>query len=276
MRYSGAVGMPSDGNVPTPVRGDATETGSGDEILQVRRLVKVYRGTATPAVDGIDFAVRRGEIFGLLGPNGAGKTTVISIICTLLRPTSGSVILCSLDTSLRPARLRSLFGLAPQEIALYPSLTARENLHYFGSLYGLSGRFLRRRVEECLALVGLSDRGGTRIDTFSGGMKRRANLAAAILHTPRVLFLDEPTVGIDAQSRNLILENLKTLRDDGATIVYTTHYMEEAENLCERVAIMDRGKIVAEGSPRSLVAAMDGCTNLEETFLRLTGRHLRD
>jgi ABC-2 type transport system ATP-binding protein len=271
--------MPSDGNVPTgrePIRCDAAETGTGDEILQVRRLVKVYRGTATPAVDGIDFAVRRGEIFGLLGPNGAGKTTVISILCTLLRPTSGSVILCSQDTSLRPARLQSLFGLAPQEIALYPSLTARENLHYFGSLYGLSGRVLRRRIEECLALVGLSDRGGTRIDTFSGGMKRRANLAAAILHSPRVLFLDEPTVGIDAQSRNLILENLKTLRDDGATIVYTTHYMEEAENLCGRVAIMDRGKIIAEGSPRSLIAGMDGCSNLEESFLRLTGRNLRD
>ena len=271
--------MPSDGDVPTgtePVPGDATATGAADEILQVRRLVKAYRGAATPAVDGIDFAVRRGEIFGLLGPNGAGKTTVISIICTLLRPTSGSVTLCSQDTEGSPARLRSLFGLAPQEIALYPSLTARENLHYFGSLYGLSGRDLRRRIEECLALVGLSDRGGTRIDTFSGGMKRRANLAAAILHSPRVLFLDEPTVGIDAQSRNLILENLKSLRDDGATIVYTTHYMEEAENLCGRVAIMDRGKIIAEGSPRSLIAGLDGCANLEESFLRLTGRHLRD
>jgi len=271
--------MPSDGSIPAgrePIRRDATETGAGDEILQVRRLVKVYRGAATPAVDGIDFAVKRGEIFGLLGPNGAGKTTVLSIICTLLRPTSGSVTLCSQDTSLRPTRLRSLFGLAPPEIALYPSLTARENLHYFGSLYGLSGRVLRSRIEKCLELVGLSDRGGTRIDTFSGGMKRRANLAAAILHAPRVLFLDEPTVGIDAQSRNLILENLKTLRDAGATIVYTTHYMEEAENLCGRVAIMDRGKSVAEGTPRSLVAGMDGCANLEESFLRLTGRHLRD
>ena len=248
----------------------------GDVILEVRGLVKVYRGAATPAVDGVDFVVRRGEIFGLLGPNGAGKTTVVSIICTLLRPTGGSVTLCSQDAQRSPARLRRLFGLAPQEIALYPSLTARENLDYFGSLYGLSGRVLRKRIEECLALVGLSDRGGTRIDTFSGGMKRRANLAAAILHAPRVLFLDEPTVGIDAQSRNLILENLKTLRDAGSTIVYTTHYMEEAENLCGRVAIMDRGRIVAEGSPRSLVAAMDGCASLEESFLRLTGRGLRD
>ncbi|MFA6148340.1 MAG: ABC transporter ATP-binding protein [bacterium] len=250
---------------------------SGDNaILQVRRLVKVYNGAATPAVDGVDFDVKQGEIFGLLGPNGAGKTTVISIICTLLRPTSGNVTLCSRDAVRNPARLRRLFGLAPQEIALYPSLTARENLRYFGSIYGLSGRILRSRIEECLALVGLSDHGGTRIDTFSGGMKRRANLAAAILHSPPVLLLDEPTVGIDAQSRNLILENLKTLRDAGATIVYTTHYMEEAENLCRRVAIMDRGKIIAEGSPQSLVAATDGCANLEESFLRLTGRHLRD
>ena len=208
--------MASDNSAPTsrePVGGEAAEPGAGDEILQVHRLVKVYRGAATPAVDGIDFAVGRGEIFGLLGPNGAGKTTVLSIICTLLRPTSGSVTLCSQDTQRSPARLRSLFGLAPQEIALYPSLTARENLHYFGSLYGMSGRALRNRIGECLALVGLSDRDGTRIDTFSGGMKRRANLAVAILHSPRVLFLDEPTVGIDAQSRNLILENIKTLRD---------------------------------------------------------------
>lgn len=271
--------MPSGNNVlpgEEPVPGDAADGGAGDEILRVRRLVKVYRGAETPAVDGIDFAVMRGEIFGLLGPNGAGKTTVLSIVCTLLRPTSGSVSLCPQDPSPGPARLRSLFGLVPQEIALYTSLTARENLHYFGRLYGLSGRVLRRRIEECLALVGLSDRAGSRIDTYSGGMKRRANLAAAILHAPRVLFLDEPTVGIDAQSRHLIFENLKSLRDDGITIVYTTHYMEEAENLCGRVAIMDRGKIVAEGSPQSLIARMDGCGNLEECFLNLTGRHLRD
>ena len=248
----------------------------GNGILQVRGLVKIYPGATTPAVDGLDFSVREGEIFGLLGPNGAGKTTVISIVCTLLRPTSGRVTLCSVDTLADPASVRRLFGLAPQEIALYPSLTARENLHYFGRLYGLPGRVLRGRIEECLALVGLSDRGGSRVDTYSGGMKRRANLAAAILHAPPVLFLDEPTVGIDAQSRNLILENLKSLRDAGTTIVYTTHYMEEAESLCGRVAIMDRGKIVAEGSPRSLIARMDGCDNLEECFLSLTGRHLRD
>ena len=246
------------------------------EVLQVRRLVKVYGGAESPALDGLDFTVREGEIFGLLGPNGAGKTTAISIICTLLRPTSGSVTLCSVDTTRFPARARRMFGLAPQDIALYPSLTARENLRFFGSLYGLSGRGLQRRIDECLSLVGLRDGGDSRIDTFSGGMKRRANLAAAILHAPRVLFLDEPTVGIDAQSRSLILENLAVLRDAGTTMVYTTHYMEEAETLCTRVAVMDRGKILAEGPPRTLAAGIDGCKNLEEAFLRLTGRHLRD
>jgi len=260
-----------------PAADDAAEMPApSGGVLQVRGLVKVYRGAGTPALNGLDFTVRDGEVFGLLGPNGAGKTTAISIICTLLRPTGGSVTLCGVDTARFPARARRMFGLAPQDIALYPSLTARENLRFFGGLYGLKGRDLRRRIEECLSLVGLRDSGDARIAAFSGGMKRRANLAAAILHSPRVLFLDEPTVGIDAQSRSLILENLSFLRDHGTTMVYTTHYMEEAEALCDRVAVMDRGRILAEGPPRTLAAGMDGCSNLEEAFLRLTGRHLRD
>jgi ABC-2 type transport system ATP-binding protein len=257
--------------VDTARRADAS-----DDVLEVRGLVKVYRGSVTPALDGLDFTVRDGEVFGLLGPNGAGKTTAISIICTLLRPTRGRVTLCAVDTVRHPARARKLFGLAPQDIALYPRLTARENLRFFGSLYGMRGPGLGRRIEECLSLVGLQDGGDVRIDACSGGMKRRANLAAAILHAPRILFLDEPTVGIDAQSRSLIVRNLASLRDAGTTIVYTTHYMEEAETLCTRVAVMDRGRILAEGPPRDLAAGMDGCANLEEAFLRLTGRHLRD
>jgi ABC-2 type transport system ATP-binding protein len=242
----------------------------------VEGLVKVYRGSSVPAVNGLDFSVRTGEIFGLLGPNGAGKTTAISIICTLLRQNAGRVLICSQDTALHPSAVRSLFGLAPQDIALYPSLSARENLRYFGRLYGLTGRKLSSRVEQCLALVGLADRAHTRVDAFSGGMKRRANLAAAILHTPRLLVLDEPTVGIDAQSRNLILENLKGLRDAGMTIVYTTHYMEEAQQICDRVAIMDRGRIMATGTPQGLVNEVEGCSNLEDYFLHLTGKQLRD
>jgi len=245
-------------------------------VLQVERLVKVYPGAGVPAVNGLDFSVRAGDIFGLLGPNGAGKTTAISIICTLLRQTSGRVLLCSQDTALNPSAARGLFGLAPQDIALYPSLSARENLLYFGRLYGLTGRPLSSRIEQCLELVGLADHADTRVEAFSGGMKRRANLAAAILHTPRLLVLDEPTVGIDAQSRNMILENLKGLRDAGMTIVYTTHYLEEAQQLCNRVAIMDRGSIIATGAPDALVRQADGCANLEDYFLHLTGKQLRD
>lgn len=247
-----------------------------EALLQVEALVKIYPGATLPAVNGLDFTVRNGEIFGLLGPNGAGKTTAISIISTLLRPSSGRVLLGGFDPAHHPAAVRDLFGLAPQELALYPSLTARENLRYFGRLYRLTGRALARRIDECLALVGLLDNGDSRIDTYSGGMKRRANLAAAILHAPPLLVLDEPTVGIDAQSRNLILENLKGLCAAGTTILYTTHYMEEAEQLCNRVAVMDRGKIIATGTPGELIAGGEGCTNLEELFLQLTGKELRD
>lgn len=251
-------------------------TPSGETVLQVEQLVKVYRGASTSALNGLDFSVRSGEIFGLLGPNGAGKTTAISIICTLLRQTSGRVILCSHDTALNPSGVRGLFGLAPQDIALYSSLSGRENLRYFGRLYGLSGQLLSRRIDECLELVGLSDNADTRVDAFSGGMKRRANLAVAILHKPRLLVLDEPTVGIDAQSRNMILENLKGLQDSGMTIIYTTHYMEEAQQLCSRVAVMDRGSIIATGTPGALIDQIEGCSNLEDVFLHLTGKQLRD
>jgi ABC-2 type transport system ATP-binding protein len=247
-----------------------------DEVLRVRRLVKRYPGSAAPALNGLDFAVHPGECFGLLGPNGAGKTTAISVICTLLRPTSGSVEVCGIDAQRDPVAVRRVIGLAPQDVALYPSLTARENLEYFGRLCGLSGRTLRSRIEECLALVGLEDTSEKRVSTFSGGMRRRANLAAAILHSPRVLLLDEPTVGIDAQSRNLILDNLRALRAAGMTLVYTTHYMEEAAQLCDRIAIIDQGSLVASGEPRALVGRIDGCANLEDLFLRLTGTRLRD
>ncbi len=247
-----------------------------DEILKVRDLVKLYRGSAVPAVKDLDFAVLQGEIFGLLGPNGAGKTTALSIICTLLRPTSGTVTLCGKSVVNDPASVRPLFGLAPQELALYPGLTARENLRYFGRLYGIRGEVLERRIDSCLETVGLVGSGNRRIDEYSGGMKRRANLAAAIIHNPRVLFLDEPTVGIDAQSRNMIMDNLAAFHKDGMTIIYTTHYMEEAEQLCTRVGIMDNGSIIAGGTTSDLLGVYPDCRNLEEVFLKLTGKHLRD
>ncbi len=246
-------------------------------LLVARNLWKTYPSGADPALRGIDITVNAGEIFGLLGPNGAGKTTAISIMSSLLRPDAGSVTINGVDPFRFPARGKSLFGLVPQDIALYPTLTVVENFRYFGKLYGLKGRELDRRIRECLAVVGLEARADRRVETFSGGMKRRANLAVAILHDPKLIFLDEPTVGIDAQSRNMILEELIRLRAmPGRGMIYTTHYMEEAEQICSRVAIIDEGEIRITGTPAELVAQNDGCRNLGDLFLRLTGKRLRD
>jgi len=188
----------------------------------------------------------------------------------------GRLFIGGLDLFKQSRRAKAAFGLVPQDIALYPRLTARENLHYFGRLCGLGGEPLQKRIEKCLQLTGLENRADQRIETFSGGMKRRANLAAGILHEPPLLFLDEPTVGIDAQSRNMILEKLALLRDQGMGMLYTTHYMEEAEYLCSQVAIIDEGRIVDHGSPRQLLERNAECRNLGDLFLRLTGKQLRD
>ncbi len=252
------------------------ETQRKNEALRAENLSKRYAGAAAPALSGFDLRVREGEIMGLLGPNGAGKTTAISIMSTLLRPDGGKVFIGGVDALRHPGRARRLFGLVPQHIALYGRLSARENLRYFGRLYGLSGKTLARRVAECLSIAGLSDRADDAVATYSGGMKRRANLAAGLLHSPRLLFLDEPTVGIDAQSRNLILENLAALARAGTAMIYTTHYMEEAEALCGRVAVINGGQIIAGGPPRELMASRPGCRNLDELFLELTGRGIRD
>jgi len=250
--------------------------GAGAEIvLQTRGLVKTYRGVPEPSLAGIDLTIPAGELFGLLGPNGAGKTTAISIMSTILKPTAGEVRIFGLDPGRERRRVKGGLGLVPQELALYQTLTAQENLRFFGRLYGLTGQDLRSRIEECLEFVGLADRGAQTVHTFSGGMKRRLNLAAGILHRPRLLFLDEPTVGIDAQSRNLILDRLAHLNGQGTTMVYTTHYMEEAERLCTRVAIIDRGRIIAEGKPADMIRAGSHAT-LQDLFFALTGRKLRD
>ncbi|WP_041277844.1 ABC transporter ATP-binding protein [Desulfotalea psychrophila] len=245
-------------------------------LLLARELVVQYPTASAPALNGLSLEIGRGEIFGLLGPNGAGKTTAISVMTTLLRPSSGSLLLDGEDMLTRPMQARRKIGLVPQDIALYPSLTARENIHYFGRLHGLTGKRLRARCEECLQLVGLGESADRPIATYSGGMKRRANLAVGIVHQPQLLFLDEPTVGIDAQSRNMILENLQRLNEEGMSMLYTTHYMEEAQQLCSRIVIIDAGHVLAEGAPSTLVAARTGCKNLEELFLQLTGRQLRD
>jgi len=245
-------------------------------LLTAQALELTYPGAQRPALDGLDLTVGEGEIFGLLGPNGAGKTTTISILCTQLRPSAGSVRLAGIDLLAHPGRVKALIGLVPQDIALYPALSARENLRFFGRLYGLSGALLRQRIGEALELVGLVEAADRLVGTYSGGMKRRVNLAIGVLHRPRLLFLDEPTVGIDAQSRNLILDNLQRLKGEGMTMVYTTHYMEEAEAICDRVTVVDRGRVIAEGKPAELVAAAPEVSDLGELFLQLTGRQLRD
>jgi len=245
-------------------------------VLVVQDVVKIYKGASSPALSGLNFAVRSGEIFGLLGPNGAGKTTTISILSTLLRPTRGSVRICGIDALKHPGRIKGLIGLVPQNIALYAGLTARENLRYFGKILGLKGKALKDRIQFCLELVGLENRSEQLVAAYSGGMKRRANLAAGMLNNPRLLLLDEPTVGIDAQSRNMILEKLSLLKNNGTTLIYSTHYMDEAEQLCERIAIMDEGNIIAEGPPKELINLSPGHSGLGDLFLALTGKGLRD
>jgi ABC-2 type transport system ATP-binding protein len=253
-----------------------SETGScRGETLVTDHLVKVYRGGGVPALNGLTLSIGGGQIFGLLGPNGAGKTTAISVMNTLLKPTSGGVTVCGVDVVKNPRHAKKLIGYVPQDIALYLELSVRENLGFFGRVYGLSGKELEQRIEECAEFVGLEGNLKQRVFTLSGGMKRRANLAAGLMHKPKVLFLDEPTVGIDPQSRNLILERLATLKDE-TTMVYTTHYMREPELLCSYVAIMDAGEVIAEGTPQDLLSRDPSSTNLEELFIALTGKQLRD
>jgi ABC-2 type transport system ATP-binding protein len=212
-------------------------------FLEVNDLGKRYGPAA--ALDGVSFAVQEGEVFGLLGPNGAGKTTLLSIVSGLLEPTSGGVRLLGRRLGPGDREARRQIGAVPQELALYGDLTARENLLFFGELYGVPRPVLRGRVAHILAAVGLEDKAGDRVGTFSGGMKRRLNLGVALVHGPRLLLLDEPTVGVDPQSRNHIFEEVRRLNAEGLTIVYTSHYMEEVQALCSRIGIMDRGRLAA-------------------------------
>jgi ABC-2 type transport system ATP-binding protein len=244
--------------------------------IEITGLVKKYKGAIEPALNGIDMSVSAGEIFGLLGPNGAGKTTTINILCGLLDATSGSVKVAGIETANNRHTVKKMIGVVPQDIALYPMMTARENLMFAGTMYGLKGKELKDRVNHCLQTFGLDRFANRLVRTYSGGMKRRVNLIAGILHNPKILFLDEPTVGIDVQSRSVILEFLQELNAEGTTIIYTSHYMEEAELLCSSIAIIDRGKIITHGRPKELIGSQPEYTNLESIFLHLTGRKLRD
>jgi ABC-2 type transport system ATP-binding protein len=219
-------------------------------ILEVNNLVKQY-GDFT-AVKGISFDIKEGEIFSLLGPNGAGKTTTISMLSTLYAPTSGDATIGGHSITKDPMAVKQVIGVVPQDLALYEDLTARENLLFWGQMYGLSGKALNSRVDEVLEQIGLTDKAKNRVKTYSGGMKRRVNIGVGLLHKPRLLFMDEPTVGIDPQSRRAILDTVKELNKQGMTLLYTTHYMEEAEELSNRVGIIDHGELIAIGTQAEL------------------------
>lgn len=219
-------------------------------ILEVNNLVKNYGDFQ--AVKGISFNIKEGEIFSLLGPNGAGKTTTISMLSTLYTPTSGDATIAGHSVTKNPMAVRNAIGVVPQDLALYEDLTARENLTFWGQMYGLSGTALKNRVEEVLGQIGLVDKAKDRVKTYSGGMKRRVNIGVGLLHKPKLLFMDEPTVGIDPQSRRAILDTVKDLNKQGMTVLYTTHYMEEAEELSDRVGIIDHGELIALGTQKEL------------------------
>ncbi|HSD03358.1 MAG TPA: ABC transporter ATP-binding protein [Gaiellales bacterium] len=233
---------------------EATETMTAappGPALRCRGLVRTFGDRV--AVDGVSFEIAAGETYGLLGPNGAGKTTTISMVAGVLAADAGDVTIRGRPIGIGAGEAKRAIGLVPQDVALYEDLTAAENLRFFGRLQGLTGPHLRARIAEVLEVVGLEDRAGDRVSSYSGGMRRRANIAVGLLHDPALLILDEPTVGVDPQSRNQILESIETLGGAGLAVLYTTHYMEEAERLCDRVGIIDRGRIVAEGTRQALV-----------------------
>lgn len=246
------------------------------EMVVVSNLQKSFDGVV--AVNEVSFSIKTREIFGLLGPNGAGKTTTIRILSTVLPADDGDAQIGGQSIVDKSDKVREIIGVCPQELALYPELSAMDNLMFFGRMAGLSGRSAREAANEHLEAVGLQDRAKDKVDNFSGGMKRRVNIAIALMSNPRLLFLDEPTVGIDPQSRNHIFETVLQLREQGMTILYTTHYMEEADHLCDRLGIIDHGQMIRIGTPEELKSEIgdpDQVT-LEQVFLELTGRNLRD
>ena len=229
-------------------------------------VLDLYRAFGeNKAVQGVSFAVEQGEIFSLLGPNGAGKTTTISMLSCLLRPDSGDARVMGHSIRTDQDGVKSVLGVVPQEIALYEDLTARENLTFWGKMYGLRGPTLKSRVNEVLEVIGLADRARERVGKYSGGMKRRVNIGVALLHKPKVIYMDEPTVGIDPQSRRNILDSVVTLKNQGMTVLYTTHYMEEAQELSDHIAIMDNGKMIAAGTNEELVKLVGGQTRIDLT-----------
>ncbi|MDR2972770.1 MAG: ABC transporter ATP-binding protein [Bacteroidales bacterium] len=244
-------------------------------VIKINNVSKTYKGNTNPAVSNFSIEVVQGEIFGLLGPNGAGKSTLLNMLSGLVAFDTGKINICGHNLPQQIREIKPLIGVVPQELALYPSLTAVENLKVFGGIYGLRKKELKQRIEMLLDYFCLEQSKNRQIKTYSGGMKRRMNLIAGLLHLPKILFLDEPTVSVDVQSKALILDNLKEINAQGTTIIYTSHYMEEAEMICSRVAFIDEGKLICIGKPKDLIQD-SGCDNLENLYLKLTGKTLRD
>ncbi|WP_419869594.1 ABC transporter ATP-binding protein [Chryseobacterium sp. CT-SW4] len=245
-------------------------------IIEIKNLYKKYKSAEEFSVNDISLQINSQEIFGILGPNGAGKTTLISMLSGLVKPTAGHFTINGLSPQKDSLRIKQIIGIVPQEYALYPTLTARENLMFFGSLYGLKHKTLTKDINEALERMGLSKFADKKIEQFSGGMKRRCNLIAGTLHHPKVLFLDEPTVGVDVQSKKVIIDFLQELNRKGTCIIYTSHHLSEAEEFCTQIAIIDGGKIHASGTPEELISKVEGAHNLEDVFISLTGKELRD
>jgi ABC-2 type transport system ATP-binding protein len=248
-----------------------------EPIIEVKNLVKVFhsRGRTITAVNDVSFDVYKGEIFGMIGPNGAGKSTTFSMLTTLLKPSSGSITVAGFDVEKQDNKIRPLIGIVPQKLSLYPLLTARENLEFMGNLYNIPKKVLEDKIDYYLKLVGLESSADRYTGGFSGGMKQRLSVIAAILHDPQILFWDEPSTGLDPQTRNVIWKLGRKFNEEGRTLIFTTHYMEEADNLCDRVAVMDSGKMVALDDPE-LLKETTGSTNLEEVFVHFTGEQVRD
>tara|TARA_Y100000782_G_C10186182_1_gene266718 strand:+ start:1834 stop:2586 length:753 start_codon:yes stop_codon:yes gene_type:complete len=243
-------------------------------IITVKELYKSYRKKDKNALNGISLEIESGEVFGLLGPNGAGKTTFFSILCGLLLPTSGEVIVNQLSLSQSMQQVKKIIGVVPQEIALYPTLSGKENLLFIGRMYGLSGKTLHNRVDELLTTFGFDENRNAAVKSYSGGMKRKINLIGGILHRPKILLLDEPTVGIDVHSRIAIMQFLKTFnREHETTIIYTSHHLEQAEQFCDQVAIINDGIVLTQDTPQALKQTHQ-CKNLEEVFISLTGKKI--
>lgn len=249
-----------------------------DSVVKLEGLTKKYDNKAV--VDCLNLDIKKGEIFGLLGPNGAGKSTTMNMLCSLIKPASGDIHVFDMDIKKNRKKILSHVGYIPQDLAIHGDLKAWENVELFTSLYGIKGNELKKAIDDSLEFVGLSDKRNGYAKSFSGGMKRRLNIACALGHRPDLLIFDEPTVGIDPQSRNFILDKIKELNEKGTTIIYTSHYMEEVEAICTRIAIMDYGKIIALGTKEELKRLVsneeDPEISLEEVFLTLTGKKLRD